>query len=136
MKKGKGKSKENGDISELKQKQEVVTQKFASIVHYSGPLPPPEQLDKYNLIVKEGAERIFVMAEKEQIHRHKIEEIAIKTELKYLKIGQYFGGGIGILSMFIGAVLAFYGHDIVAGTFVTIGVGGLAVTFVVGKNQK
>lgn len=40
------------------------------IEHHSGPLPPPETLRQYDEIVPDGAERIMVMAEKEQAHRH------------------------------------------------------------------
>ena len=33
---------------------------------FSGPLPPPSMLAEYNNVVQNGAERIMVMAEKQQ----------------------------------------------------------------------
>jgi uncharacterized membrane protein len=40
---------------------------------HSGPLPPPEDLAKYNMIVPDAAERILRMAEKQQAHRMELE---------------------------------------------------------------
>ena len=39
------------------------------LTHHSGPLPPPEVLEKYNSAVTNGADRIMLMAEKQQEHR-------------------------------------------------------------------
>lgn len=41
--------------------------------HYSGPLPKPEDLAKYDQVVPGAAERIISMAEKEMQHRHNTE---------------------------------------------------------------
>ena len=38
--------------------------------HYSGPLPRPDDLAKYDQIVPGAAERIIKMAEAEMLHRH------------------------------------------------------------------
>ena len=40
---------------------------------YTAPLPPPVWFGEYNQIVPGAADRILVMAEKEQNHRHEIE---------------------------------------------------------------
>ena len=47
------------------------TQMQASIqqVTFSGPLPAPHDLEKYDKIIHNGAERIMSMAEKEQASR-------------------------------------------------------------------
>lgn len=51
---------------------------------YSGPIPPAEILAKYNSAFLGGAQAVFDMADKEQAHRHKMEEqsmlIAAKLE--------------------------------------------------------
>jgi uncharacterized membrane protein len=39
-----------------------------------GPLPPPEDIQKFDAIVQGGAERIFDMAEREQAHRIEMEQ--------------------------------------------------------------
>ena len=136
MEKSKNASKDNSDISDLKQKQQVLERRFSAAVMHSGPLPPPEQLSKYDAIVENGAERIFAMAEKEQMHRHKIAETAIRGELKYLTKGQNWGVAIGFFGIIAGALLVVLGHDVAGCTLFTVCVGGLAITFVTGKNQK
>lgn len=44
------------------------TQKTSLLVgsHYSGPVPPPEIMEKLDQILPGSAERVFIMAEKEQ----------------------------------------------------------------------
>lgn len=40
---------------------------------FSGPLPPPELLAKYNDVIPNGAERIMAMAERQSSHRERLE---------------------------------------------------------------
>ena len=58
-------------IPEKKQKE--VRRVFKRIlIHqssFSGPIPPPDILKGYNDVVKDGAERIIAMAEKQSNHR-------------------------------------------------------------------
>ena len=61
-----------------------------------GPLPPPEVLKKYTDAVPNGAERIMNMAEKEQLHKHGIEN----RSLLLVTIGQV--GGFIIVMFSIG----------------------------------
>lgn len=44
--------------------------KVVEEAHYSGPLPRPEDLAKYDQVVPGSAERIIAMAEREMAHRH------------------------------------------------------------------
>jgi hypothetical protein len=48
--------------------------------HWSGPLPPPVELEKIDQIIPGGADRLLSMAEKEQTHR-----------IEDAKRGQYLG---------------------------------------------
>ncbi|MCL2291097.1 MAG: DUF2335 domain-containing protein [Bacteroidetes bacterium] len=47
--------------------------------HYSGPIPPPEALAKYNEVHPGLAERIITMAESEALHRRKTENRMTKS---------------------------------------------------------
>jgi hypothetical protein len=58
--------------------------------HWSGPLPPPSELEKIDQIIPGGADRLLRMAEKEQTHR-----------IEDAKRGQYLGW-----SLAAGAVIA------------------------------
>lgn len=62
-----------------------VTQQF------SGPVPHPDILRQYNLIVPDAAERILRMAEQDAAHVHKIEAAAITYAAADHKRGQLCG---------------------------------------------
>ncbi|MHB1681004.1 MAG: DUF2335 domain-containing protein [bacterium] len=89
------------------------TQQINKITHsigiWSGPLPPPEILKKYNEINPSFAERMLVMTEKEQGNRHfsnflgqitafivVITALICVTYLG-LKGEQWLGAGVGII---------------------------------------
>lgn len=53
---------------------------ITAVSQYSGPLPRPEDLIRYNDAVPGAAERILAMAEREMNHRHESERKILKTE--------------------------------------------------------
>ena len=79
---------------------------------WAGPLPAPDDLGKFDAILKGGAERIFHMAEAEQAHRMQRESDALKANIATQKAevaagryGLFLGALISALSI-IGAVAA------------------------------
>lgn len=78
---------------------------ITAVSSYSGPLPPPDALIKYNEASPGAADRIIAMAEKEMAHRHKNEEkiIAERIRLSYVSIIMSF------ISVILLAVLVGYG---------------------------
>jgi uncharacterized membrane protein len=49
--------------------------KIASIAtQYQGPIPPPAMLAQYTTVIKDGAERIFSIFEKQSTHRIDLEK--------------------------------------------------------------
>lgn len=58
---------------------------------YSGPIPPPEALARYEEIQPGAADRIIKMAEKQQEHRMSLETKAIGGQIDQSKRGQIFG---------------------------------------------
>ena len=56
-------------------------------VAFSGPLPPPEILKKYDEIIPNGAERLMRMAEREQEMEHE----KIRKDLIYRAWGLFLG---------------------------------------------
>lgn len=103
---------------------------------FSGPIPPPELLKGYNEVVKDGAERIFIMAEKQSNHRMQLEDHAIKEELKQSRLGQVFGFILGIVGLVLAAILAILDHEAIAGIFGTTTIVGLVTVFVLGKKAQ
>lgn len=91
--------------------------------HYSGPLPLPEDLAKYDHIVPGAAERILRMAEKEMDHRHVEDSKLSKGVIYTTKISIVFA----FICVLILSGLSFYaihlGHAAVGGS---IAVGAIA----------
>jgi len=76
--------------------------------HFSGPLPPPEVLAKYNEVYPGLAERIMVMAENQSQHRQGIETRVINARTRNETLGQIFafvlslvfgGGSIWLINL-------------------------------------
>lgn len=103
---------------------------------FSGPIPHPEILAGYNDAVKDGAERILSMAERQSAHRIGLEDHVIKEELKQSRRGQTLGFTLGIIGMVISAFMAYTGHETVATIFGSTTIVGLVTVFVVGRKMQ
>ncbi|HEX7002390.1 MAG TPA: DUF2335 domain-containing protein [Trueperaceae bacterium] len=57
----------------LNPQQQAVLQPYIEMA-YSGPLPPAHELAGYDRVIPNGADRIMAMAEREQEHRHKMDD--------------------------------------------------------------
>ena len=98
---------------------------------FSGPLPPPDILVKYNSVVPNAAERIITMAETQAAHRQRIESKVIESNIKNSRLGLHYGLIIGLASVLGGVVCIMYAHEI-GGT----GLSSLVGVFVYGSIQK
>lgn len=58
--------------------QQQVKAQITQVQSWHGPLPAPEDLKKYDIVVPGAAERILSMAEEEMKHRHKREDKTLK----------------------------------------------------------
>ena len=63
----------------MKNNKQIRTE-ITQVQQWSGPLPAPESLAKYDSVVPGSAERILAMAEKEQNHRHQTEDKAARRQ--------------------------------------------------------
>lgn len=92
---------------------------------YSGPIPPPESLARYEEILPGSADRILKMAEKQQEHRMTLETKVVGSQTVQSKRGQVFGFIIVFLCV---AVAIFFAVKLRMTTFA---VSFLSVTMVV-----
>jgi uncharacterized membrane protein len=99
-----------------------------------------------------SAERLMVMAEKEQAHQHAMQEKLVNAQTNDLKqsrierrIGQYFGFIIGMTAIIFGGYIVLQGkqvaQQVAGGFFGTTGVVGLVSVFLgrrgeASQNQK
>lgn len=113
----------------------AVTKVTVSRMHI-GPLPDPETLAAYSNLIPDGANRIMVMAEKEQAHAHLMDKksLAIKKWMGF--IGQIFGFCIG-MTVVVGGIFLIYNGFQGWGTTVSLGgLTGLVAVFVYGSRDR
>jgi len=100
---------------------------------HSGPLPSAETMIQYNSVIPNGADRIMIMAEKQQDHRMAMENKMITSQLYQSKAGQILGFILCFLSLSASVYLGINGHEAIGtviGTTTIIAMGGI---FVLGK---
>lgn len=100
---------------------------------FSGPLPPPEVINRFNQIIPDGAERIMKMAEKQLDHRIDMESTTVKSQLDLSKSGQRYGLIISIGGLISAITLGYLGYGKVAGIAVVLSLGTVATAFILGK---
>ena len=109
---------------------------FSLTISHSGPLPSPETLQKYDGIIKDGAERIMVMAEKQQAHRMNLESMSVSEQLSQSKRGQIFGLIIGLVAILAGTACILMGYEWPGAVIGGGGITGLVSVFVIGKSRQ
>ena len=102
---------------------------------YSGPIPPPEALARYEEIQPGAADRILKMAEKQQEHRMALETKAIGGQVDQSKRGQIFGFIAIFVCIAVAVFFAIYcGITTFAASFLTVTMVILVGLFITGKN--
>ena len=118
-------------------KQQVIAQ------NWSGPLPPPDALARFDQIIPNGAERILRMTEQEQAHRLDTEKAALeaniqtgKESLALAKSGQLAGAFVSILSILCAVSSVWLGaHPTVSIALVSVPILGM-VKALIGDKAK
>lgn len=108
----------------------------ARFQHFSGPLPPPEALERYEIILPGAADRIFNMAEDNNRFMIEMDKEAIRSQFIERRIGQCFGFVLGIVGLGGSFWLASIGHDWAATGLGGATLVGLVSTFIYGRRQS
>jgi len=97
--------------------------------HFSGPLPHPDILARYNEVVPNGADRIMGMAERQAEHRQFLEKTNVVSEKNRAYLGMILAFTLAIFFGGCGTYLIINGHktDGLAAMFAPLG--GLIGTF-------
>ena len=104
---------------------------------WTGPLPPPDALDRFNQVVPNGAERIFKMAETEQAHRIAQETEMLRVTVAEARRGQYLGATISLLAVGGALVSVLIGaHWAVSVALVGVPLMGLAKAIVDSRSRQ
>jgi uncharacterized membrane protein len=103
---------------------------------FSGPIPPPALLEKYNEIIPNGAERILAMAEKQSAHREYLEKRVVDGNVSNQTRGSYFGFTISLVAILGGVWLIAHGKSTEGLVAIITSLGGLVSVFFYSKYQQ
>ena len=108
----------------------------AQNIHYSGPLPHPDILIKYNDAHPGAADRIIAMAEKQSAHRQAIEKSVIDSNCHVQKTGPIYGLIICVSAIAAGTYLIHSGQQAGGLAAIISALTGLTVVFIYGKRKQ
>lgn len=108
----------------------------ATIQSFSGPLPPPEVLARYNDCIPDGAKRLIEMAERQQEHRHSIERRVVNWNTLDQRIGLFLGFILALSVAVGGFWLILHGKDAVGISSVIASIGTPAGIFILGRRKQ
>jgi uncharacterized membrane protein len=96
-----------------------------------GPLPHPQILEQYGRIVKNGSERIFEMAEREQTHRFHMDRWTMLS----INFGQISALLLGLSSLFGGIFLVYNNKNAAGFAVIIAGAATLAGVYFVNRRS-
>ena len=108
----------------------------AQAAHFSGPLPPPEILAKYNDALPGAAERIIAMAENQSRHRQSLETRVIDANCSAQKTGPIYGFVVCMTAILGGIYLIHSGKSPEGLASILGSLGGLVAVFIYGRRKQ
>ncbi|AUG76102.1 hypothetical protein CFP65_1198 [Kitasatospora sp. MMS16-BH015] len=102
-------------------------------VSRSGPLPDARELQSYEQVHPGAANRILSMAEREQRHRHDMEERIVTQPFRLARIGQGCGLAAVLLLGALAAYLAYLGEGGLAAVVAALDIAAIVTVFVTGQ---
>jgi uncharacterized membrane protein len=103
---------------------------------FSGPIPPPALLERYNEIIPNGAERILAMAEKQSAHREYLEKRVVDGNVANQTRGSYFAFILCFTAILGGVWLIAHGQSTEGLVAIITSIGSLAGLFIYNKKQQ
>lgn len=100
---------------------------------FSGLLPPPDELEKYEHVFPGAAKRIFAMAETQGHHRRELEKSLVDNEYKEASRGQICAATLGALAIVSGTIAGILGAQLAGSVIGGLVVVGLVYAFIRGR---
>lgn len=104
--------------------------------HFSGPLPPPELLARYNQVIPNGAERILAMAERQSAHRESLESKVVDGNLAIQKSGSWRAFVLALVVILGGIYLMAAGRDAWGFAAILTSLVSLISVFFIGRSTQ
>jgi uncharacterized membrane protein len=130
---------------QLKQGEDAASQQTASVLQiqsqliaesFSGPLPHPDILAKFEQVMPGLAGRIMKMAEKQSAHRQSLETTVVNSDVRRAWAGLWTGFVIGMTGIIGGVILGLFGQTALSGLFGGAALVSLAAVFVHGTKSR
>ena len=102
---------------------------------WSGPLPAPDDLARYEEIIPGAADRILTLAERQAAHRQMLEQTEVVGDSRRGNWGLAAGFSLSAMVIGVGTFLIATGHDWAGGMVIAIDLVGLAAVFVYGSRN-
>lgn len=121
-----------------KQKRQQIVKGVTVTMHktHIGPLPDPETLNGYSVIIPDGADRIMKMAEKQSDHRMRMEDKVISGQMLQSNLGQILAFLIGLSALGSATYCIISGFELAGGILGIGGLTGLVTAFIQGRSQQ
>jgi uncharacterized membrane protein len=103
---------------------------------FSGPLPPPEVLERYNQILPGAAERIITMAESQHQHRQGLEDHVVHSNVDAQKLGTILGFIVAMTVVLGGMYLVHEGKSVAGLAAIVTALGSLVGVFLYSKREQ
>lgn len=104
--------------------------------YFSGPIPPPNLLARYNEIVPNGAERILAMAERQSKHRESLEAQVVAGNVSSQSRGSLYAFIIALVAVSGGIFLIHDGKGASGLATIICSLTGLVSVFVYTQNKQ
>jgi len=104
--------------------------------YFSGPVPPPSLLARYNDVVPNGAERILGMAERQSKHRELLEAQVVAANIQGQSRGSLYAFIIALVTILGGMFLIYTGKNASGLTAIIASLVGLTSIFAYSKHQQ
>lgn len=125
------------------QRQGALTMQHSSMEAYSGALPHPDHLERFEKIMPGISARIMNMAEKEGDHRRAQETLLVEANVQDMKLqheniarGQRCAFWISIAGLMVSAMLVYSGQHLIGASLGGGVITALAATFIIGRSSK
>jgi uncharacterized membrane protein len=105
----KSQSSSSQESSSEKSARQLLSEEYS--IHFSGPLPPPQILERYEKTLPGAADRLLTMAEKHQDQRHERNTGLIRRNFALEMGGMVFAFIVLILFISGGIALLLAGHE-------------------------
>lgn len=103
---------------------------------YSGPIPSPEQLSKYEQTLPGAAHRILTVFENQTAHRIECEKTIINRQWKLAYFGQILGFVLCLFFGVLATILALNGCPKISATIFGVLIISIAIIFVLRKTPN